>query len=83
MYSIEFSDKAKKQILKLSLEIQNRIGNSIERIKIRPYHFVKRLVGSNYYSLRVGNYRIILDILNKELIIIVLEMGHRKNIYKE
>ncbi len=81
MYSIIVSDKAKKQISKLPKKIIDRIGNALERIKIRPQHFVLRLVGSPYYRLRVGDYRVILDILNDKLIIMVIEVGHRKNIY--
>ena len=81
MYEIIVSDKAKKQLSKLSKEIIDRIGNALERIKIRPHYFVLRLVGSPYYRLRVGDYRVILDIINDKLVIMVLEVGHRKNIY--
>lgn len=82
MYEIIVSDKAKEQLKKLPQEIKNRIGNVLERIRIRPFYFVKRLVGTLYYRLRVGDYRIILDIQNENLIIFVIEVGHRKNIYK-
>lgn len=81
MYEIILSDKARNQLNKLSQEMRNRIGNVIERIKIRPHHFVKRLVGSPYFRLRVGDYRLILDIKQDKLIILVLEIGHRKNVY--
>jgi mRNA interferase RelE/StbE len=82
MYSIEFSKNAEEQLLKLPKEIQFRIIDVLERIKIRPHHFVKRLSGENYFRLRVGKYRIILDIINDRLIIYVIEMGLRSNIYK-
>lgn len=82
MYEIILSDKAKLQLEKLPSDIKDRIGSVIERIRIRPYSFVKRLVGSPYYRLRVGDYRIILDIKQDKLIIFVIELGHRRNIYK-
>ncbi len=82
MYSIVFHKKAKNQFDKLDSLLQERIFNSLERIRIRPHHFVKKLVGNSFYSLRVGEYRIILDIQNKLLVVYVLEVGHRKNIYK-
>jgi mRNA interferase RelE/StbE len=82
MYEIIVSDKAKEQLKKLSPEIRDRIGCVMERIKIRPFHFVKSLAGSPYYRLRVGDYRVILDIKQDKLIIFVIELGHRKNIYK-
>ena len=81
MYEIIVSDKAKKQLSKLPQDIRDRIGIALERIRIRPQHFVLRLVGSPYYRLRVGNYRVILDIINEKLVIMIIEIGHRKNIY--
>lgn len=80
MYSIEFSQLAEKQLGKLERNIQGRIIKVLERIKIRPHSFVKRLVGLPYYRLRVGDYRIILKI--KEQTIFIVELGHRKNIYE-
>jgi len=83
MYQIEFTEKALKQISKLEKEIQKRILNSLERIRIRPESYVTQLVGEPYYKLRVGDYRLIIDIQNDRLILLVVKVGHRKNIYKE
>ena len=83
MYEIIFHDIAEKQLKKLNIEIKDRILDKIERIKIKPYSFVKKLIGSKYYRLRVGEYRIVLDIQSKKLIIFVIELGHRRNIYKK
>ena len=82
MYEIIFSDDAKKQLKNLSFEMKERIGNVIERIKTRPFSFVKKLIESPYYRLRVEDYRVILDIQQNKLVILVIEIGHRKNIYK-
>ena len=82
MYKIEFSKEADTQLNKLDKEVQKRIINVLDRIIINPFHHVKRLVGSPYYRLRVGDYRVILDIQQDKLIIYVIELGHRKNIYK-
>ncbi len=82
MYSIEFSQTAQKQLYKLEKDIQIRIISALERIRVRPYPQVKKLVGSPYFRLRVGNYRIILDIRKDKLIVFVIEVGHRKKIYK-
>ena len=82
MYSIKFNPKAEKQLAKLDKQIQNRILIALDRIKIRPFSYdIKRLQGTPYYRLRVGEYRIILDIKQNQLIIIIVEVGHRKNIY--
>jgi len=82
-YKIIFSDFASKQLDKLPVGIKKRIISTLKRCRIRPYPHVKKLVGSRYFRLRVGDYRIILDIIDGELIIHVIEIGHRKSIYKK
>jgi mRNA interferase RelE/StbE len=67
----------------MNKETQKRIISTLERIRIRPYPYVKKLVGNPYFRLRSGDYRIILDIKENKLIIYVLEVGHRRNIYKQ
>ncbi len=81
MYSVEFTNTAEKQLYKLSGDLQSRFVSVLERIKIRPFHFVKRKEGSSYFIMRVGEYRAILDIKTNERVIYVMEVGHRKNIY--
>ncbi len=83
VYSLLFSDKFRFQFRKLEKNIQQRVISSLEKIRIRPEAFVERLVGSPYYKLRAGDYRIILDIRHKDLIILIIEIGHRRNIYKK
>ncbi len=82
MYSVEFSETAEKQLYKLERFVQKRIINVLERIRIRPFHFIKRKQGTPYHILRVGDHRVILDIRKERLIIFVVEVSHRKNIYK-
>ena len=81
-YEIHFTDKALKQLKKLDKADQERIIKALERIRIRPETYLTKLVGDQGYRLRVGDYRIILDIIEQKLIILVLMVGHRKNIYK-
>ncbi len=83
MYSIEYSKKSYNQLDKLSKNLQKRILTKLERIRIRPHHFVEKIVGDSGYKLRVGDYRLILDIYENDLIILVIKLGHRKNIYKK
>ena len=82
MYNVLFSNKAEQQLKKLPQSIKNRISSIIERIIIRPFHFIKRKQGTSYYILRAGNYRLVLRIKQKSSLIIIIEIGHRKNIYK-
>ena len=82
MFSLIYSDLSLKQLKNLGKELQIRIISSLERIRIRPYPHVKKLVGSPYFRLRVGDYRVILEIKSDKLIIFVIELGHREKIYK-
>ncbi len=82
MYEVLFSDKARRQFKKLERETQERIISAIERIRIRPEAYVTKLVGDPGYKLRVGDYRILMDIEKDRLLILVLKIGHRRNIYK-
>ena len=81
-YGIIFSDSALKQLKKLEKNVQERIISTLERIKIRPQAHVTKLVGDPGYRLRVGDHRVILDIDEGNLIILVIKIGHRKKIYK-
>lgn len=82
MYEIFISERAKKQLKKLDKKYQIHISSVIERIRLRPFAHVKAIVGSNYYRARAGDYRIILDIKEGKLIIVIIEIGHRRRIYK-
>lgn len=81
MYQIIFSKSAVSFLKKLEKDKQKRIIGSLERIRIKPENYIKKLVGMEGYRFRVGEYRIILDLNKNELQILVIKVGHRKNIY--
>ena len=83
MYKLIYTKEALKHLSKLNKEIYIRILNSLKRCQIRPHSHVKKLVGNPYFSLRVGDYRVIMAIKDDQLIILVIEIGHRKKIYKK
>ena len=80
-YDIIFSDKAFRQLKKMEKNIQKRIIAVLERIRIRPEVHVTKLTGDSGYKIRVGDYRVIMDIDNKKLHILVLKVGHKKKVY--
>jgi mRNA interferase RelE/StbE len=82
-YEIVLSDRAFKQLKKLDRNIQERIVSSLERIRVRPEDHITKLIGDPGYKLRVGDYRVILDIDKNILKILVIKIGHRKNIYDD
>ena len=82
-YEILFSDVALKQLCKLERSTQERIISALERIRIRPEAHIIKLVGDPGYRLRVGDYRVIMDIDSSKMLILILKVGHRKEIYKQ
>ena len=82
-YKIIFTDKSLIQLKKLEKDEQDRIIRALERIRIRPEVHITKLVGDPGYRLRVGDYRIILDMEKRKLFILILKIAHRKNIYKK
>ena len=82
VFDLFFTAESKKFLKKLNEEDSKRIISTLERCRIRPHSHIKKLVSSPYFRLRVGDYRVILDIKAGKLLIIVVEIGHRKNIYK-
>jgi mRNA interferase RelE/StbE len=81
-YEILFTKTALKQLKKLERADRERIVSALERIRVRPEAYVKKLVGEHSYRLRIGDYRVIVDIIEKKLIVLVLTVGHRRNVYK-
>ncbi|MFX0099896.1 MAG: type II toxin-antitoxin system RelE/ParE family toxin [Candidatus Hodarchaeota archaeon] len=84
MYEVLFTETAKKQLKSLPRNIRKRIIQKIEEIARDITHVeFKKLTGTTYYRLRIGDYRVIFDIKTKELIILIIKVGHRKKIYKK
>ena len=86
-YQVVFTEKAKKQLKKLDKHISSLILGWLEK-NIQncenPRIHGKGLVEnkSGQWRYRVGDYRIISEIQDNKVIILVLEIGHRKEIYK-
>lgn len=86
IYNIEYSDRAVKQIKKLDKQTQFLIKSWIDKNLIgtsNPRQHGKGLTSnrSGQWRYRVGNYRILADIQDYKVIVLALEIGHRKNIY--
>lgn len=80
-YQVTWSEKARKNLQELDKKVTNRIIAKVESIKERPLDYTKRLVGLPLYSLRVGDYRVIMDIKSKQMLIFIVKVGPRKSVY--
>jgi mRNA interferase RelE/StbE len=81
-YKINIAKKARKELDKMSDTIVEPILNAIENLAENPRpQGCKKLKGRLGYRVRVGDYRIIYEIFDTILVIEVIDLGHRKDIY--
>jgi mRNA interferase RelE/StbE len=84
VYKIVFLEKALKELKKLPSKISTSIFRDIDSLAVTPYpHGFKKLKGKdNLYRIRHGDYRVVYSVLNRELVIEVVRVANRKDIYK-
>ena len=81
-YKIVLTSRSKKQLDKLSDHIAVPILESIALLETIPRPIgCKKLKGRDGYRIRVGDYRIIYQVIDDELIIDVVTVGHRRDVY--
>lgn len=82
-YRVFIERYAQKQIIRLDRKIIQVIKAAIADLanNPRPYGY-KKLKGEDAYRIRVGDYRIIYEIEDDKIIVTVVSVGHRKDIYK-
>lgn len=83
-YKLSISSSAEKKLKKIPKKDLVKVIEKIQSLSINPLpEGCRKLSGEeNVYRVRQGNYRIIYEIENKKLIILVLKIGHRKDVYK-
>ena len=81
-YTIIYSPRANKHLEKLPLETARKVIKSISELKYDPYHHAHKMKGHSEYRYRIGQYRAIIDIIDKEGIIEILMVGHRSKVYR-
>jgi mRNA interferase RelE/StbE len=79
-YLISYEKRALLELRKLDKLLAKRIIKKIKELENDPFSKdIKRLKGQSSFRLRIGNYRILFELLESE--IKILKVGHRKNIY--
>jgi len=83
-YDVRLKPKFLKQLKKLDKKQAERILIKVYLLGDDPYPLAsKSLKGRDDRSLRIGDYRVIYDVESDLLIVLVLNVGHRKEIYKK
>ena len=85
-YTIKFDSRVKKDFKSIQAQDIQRIKSAISELEINPRpDGCTKLKGDkqDYYRIRVGQYRVIYLIKNEILLVLVVRVGHRKEIYKK
>ena len=87
-WTVEIGDVAERQLRKLDRQVQKRIldwlDDRIEGCK-NPRHFGEPLKGdkAGFWRYRIGDYRVLCDIQDKHVVVLVLTIGHRRQVYRK
>jgi len=80
-YQIVFLPHAEKEFLALPKEIQTRVDKKILALRHNPRPRGTREI-KGFHRLRIGDYRVLYEIRDNHLLIIIIQIGHRREIYK-
>ncbi len=85
-YRVQFRRSARKEFLQLPARIQDKIVEALSFLAENPFTGllqIKKLKGrEKLYRIRIDDYRLIYVVESFELIVIVIKIGHRKEIYR-
>ena len=82
-YKVTLAPSAARQLRKFDPDARRRIQAAIELLAVdpRPPAATRLVGGSGEWWVGTGNYRVVYDINDNELVVLVLSMGHRREIY--
>ena len=81
-YTIKWHPKTQKFLRKCDTIVSSRIVKKVDSIKDDPLIYVKYYADFKMSKLRVGDWRVLMDIDTKNRVIEILLIGHRGQIYK-
>lgn len=84
MFRLEITEKARRQLDRLHGQIRTRIQSAIQQLAAnpRPPGSLKMADMKNAWRIRVGEYRIIYEIHDDVLVIVIVRVGHRRDVYR-
>jgi mRNA interferase RelE/StbE len=82
-YELRFRPAALRQLRKLDSQIARRIKSTTETLRSEPRPpGVRALTGQRgWLRIRVGDYRIVYEVRDSELVVLVIQIGHRSQVY--
>jgi mRNA interferase RelE/StbE len=80
-WNVLWSLRSARQLKKLDKKQARRIRDAVLEITDNPFVAVRKLSDSAFFRMRVGDYRVIMDLQQGKMIIFVVEVDHRRRIY--
>ncbi|KAM3092675.1 type II toxin-antitoxin system RelE family toxin [Phormidesmis sp. 146-35] len=82
-YQVELSPSARRQLKKLPSDIQAEVLQALTDLAADPRPMgIAKMSGDDAYRIRVGKYRVVYEIYDEVLIVIVVKIGHRREVYR-
>jgi mRNA interferase RelE/StbE len=82
-YELEILPSAQRSLNRLDRPVRRRVATRIDALAEDPRpQGATKLVGSKHWRIRIGDYRVVYDIKDAQLIVLVIEVGHRREIYR-
>ena len=81
-YQVLLDPKVVKFLERLPNDLSSRIKDKLQLLKENPFNYLEHYEGDDFYKLRIGNYRALIDVDMKNKIIFVRVLDHRGRIYK-
>ena len=82
-YTLHIVPAAERQFLKFQAALQNRIKNKLFLLETGPrLHGSQKLHGTDFFRIRIGDYRVIYSIDDTHKIVRILDIGHRREVYR-
>lgn len=83
-YAVEFSPRARRDFRKLASEIQLRLRSHIDALANdpRPAGSKKLKGGNDLWRVRAGDYRIVYEVRDQILVVLILRVAHRREVYR-
>lgn len=83
-WRVEFRPSARAELLKLDRPVQERVLRSLHRLASDPHAAasVKALKGSDELRLRVGDWRVVYTLRDDVLMVLVVRIAHRREVYR-
>lgn len=83
-YTVHLKPAASRQLKKLSRDIQERIAKKIDGLAINPRPRGGEILegGERFHRVRVGDYRIIYQVQEENVVVLVVIIGHRREVYR-